>query len=98
MNILKTLQYLKPDIKVVVWDNDIDKIQYHELETFRPTKDEILAVDQVLVAEFDKKINYASYRIAEYGSVEDQLDFIVKNGIDAFQKRNLAIKSKYPKP
>ena len=53
MNVLKTLQFMKPDIKVMVWENDIDRIVYNETETFRPTKEEILAVSQVEVETQD---------------------------------------------
>lgn len=49
MDIMQTLQYMKPDIKVLVWDNDIDQIEYNETETFRPSKEDILAVNQDLV-------------------------------------------------
>lgn len=44
------------------------------------------------------RILYADRRREEYGSIEDQLDFIVKNGVEAYRERNLAIKAKYPKP
>ena len=37
-------------------------------------------------------------RIAEYGSTEVQLEYIMENGIAAFQARQQAIKDKYPKP
>ena len=36
-------------------------------------------------------------RIKEYGSPEDQLEYIVENGVDAFITRQDAIKTKYPK-
>lgn len=36
-------------------------------------------------------------RLIEYGSVKDQLEFIVENGIDTFIAKQLAIKIKYPK-
>jgi len=36
-------------------------------------------------------------RIAEYGSTEVQLEYIMENGIAAFQARQQAIKDKYPK-
>lgn len=52
MDVLKTLQYMKPDIKVMVWENDIDQIVYNETEEFRPTKEDILAVDQDAVASY----------------------------------------------
>ena len=37
-------------------------------------------------------------RIAEYGSTEVQLEYIMENGIAAFQTRQQTIKDKYPKP
>ncbi|MDP6770962.1 MAG: hypothetical protein QF704_09735 [Anaerolineales bacterium] len=37
-------------------------------------------------------------RIAEYGSTEVQLEYIMENGVSAFQTRQQAIKDKYPKP
>lgn len=66
IDILKTLQYMKSDIRVMVWDSleanglpanglpidlEIDgkHIQYHELETYKPSKEEILAINQALV-------------------------------------------------
>jgi len=52
MNILETLQFMKPNIKVLVWENDIDRIEYNEAETFRPTKSEILAVNQSSVVAY----------------------------------------------
>ena len=36
-------------------------------------------------------------RIAEYGSPESQLEYIVENGVDAFVAKQNAIKAKYPK-
>ena len=36
-------------------------------------------------------------RVAEYGTIESQLEYIMENGIAAFQARQQAIKDKYPK-
>lgn len=41
---------------------------------------------------------YVDLRLAEYGSPQEQLEFIVENGMDAFIQKQLEIKSKYPKP
>ena len=69
MNILDTLQFMKPNIKVVVWENDINKIQYHELETYRPTKADILAVKQTEVNSYrvqkDKNIADSTVTVEE---------------------------------
>ena len=42
--------------------------------------------------------SYKSKRRAEYPSIEDQLDNIYHNGIDAWKTSIKAIKDKYPKP
>ena len=42
--------------------------------------------------------SYKSQRRAEYPSIEDQLDDIYHNGIDAWKATIKAIKDKYPKP
>jgi|APSaa5957512493_1039668.scaffolds.fasta_scaffold265484_2 predicted transcriptional regulator len=36
-------------------------------------------------------------RIKEYGSMAEQLEYIVENGLDAFITKQNGIKSKYPK-
>ena len=42
--------------------------------------------------------SYKSQRKAEYPSLEDQLDDIYHNGIDAWKATIKTIKDKYPKP
>ncbi len=42
--------------------------------------------------------SYKSKRRAEYPSIEDQLDDIYHNGIDAWKTTIKTIKDKYPKP
>jgi alpha-D-ribose 1-methylphosphonate 5-triphosphate diphosphatase PhnM len=68
IDVLKTLIYMKPSIKVMVIDNDPDLTQYHELEDFRPTTAEILAVDQEAVATF-----WAEREAAERMNTKDEL-------------------------
>jgi len=41
---------------------------------------------------------YKEKRIEEYGTVPEQLEYIVENGIDDFISRQKAIKVKNPKP
>lgn len=43
-------------------------------------------------------IAYQGQRKAEYPSIEDQLDNIYHNGIDAWKATIKTIKNKYPKP
>jgi hypothetical protein len=46
----------------------------------------------------DPVLTYADNRQAEYGSVEQQLEYITENGLSAWQTKVNAIKAKYPKP
>ena len=41
---------------------------------------------------------YADKRLKEYGSVQEQIEFITENGLDAWQTKVSEIKTKYPKP
>jgi len=41
---------------------------------------------------------YADKRIKEYGSLEEQIEFITENGLEAWQTKVNLIKEKYPKP
>ena len=40
---------------------------------------------------------YVDKRVAEYPSIEDQLDDIYHNGVDEWKKTIKAVKDKYPK-
>jgi hypothetical protein len=42
-------------------------------------------------------VAYRRERQKEYGSTEEQLEYIVENGLDAFITKQNEIKSKYPK-
>ena len=41
---------------------------------------------------------YADKRLKEYGSAQEQIEFITENGLDAWQTKVSEIKTKYPKP
>ena len=41
---------------------------------------------------------YADKRLKEYGSTQEQIEFITENGLDAWQTNVDKIKKKYPKP
>lgn len=45
-----------------------------------------------------KDTEYLRNRIKEYPKMEDQLDFIYHNGLDAWKSMISEIKNKYPKP
>ena len=42
-------------------------------------------------------LTYKEKRKQEYGSAQEQLDFITKNGLVAWQEKVALIKLKYPK-
>ena len=57
---------------------------------------DIEAKQAELQAEFDA-LEYSRNRAAEYPTIEDQLDDIYHNGIDAWKATIKATKDKYPK-
>ena len=65
----------------------------------KPTEKECTDGLAALQAAWDlENDSYKSQRKAEYPSIEDQLDDIYHNGIDAWKTSIKAIKDKYPKP
>lgn len=42
--------------------------------------------------------SYLELRQAEYGTPEQQMEFITENGLEAWQAKVAEIKAKYPKP
>jgi len=65
------------------------------------TKGELIPVDQVAVDAFEAEVAlhvYKDERKAAYPSIEDQLDKIFHEGIDAWKADIQAIKNQYPKP
>ena len=65
----------------------------------KPTEKECTDGLAALQAEWELENNsYKSQRRAEYPSIEDQLDDIYHNGIDAWKATIKVIKDKYPKP
>ena len=65
----------------------------------KPTEKECTDGLAALQAAWDlENDSYKSQRKAEYPSIEDQLDDIYHNGIDAWKTTIKTIKDKYPKP
>ena len=65
----------------------------------KPTEADCTNGLAALQAEWELENNsYKSQRRAEYPSIEDQLDDIYHNGIDAWKATIKTIKDKYPKP
>ena len=63
----------------------------------KPTEDEVNAGLKAMQDAFDG-LDYARKRVEEYPSIEDQLDNIYHNGIDAWKATIKTTKDKYPKP
>ena len=65
----------------------------------KPTEADCTNGLAALQAEWELENNsYKSQRRAEYPNIEDQLDDIYHNGIDAWKATIKTIKDKYPKP
>ena len=79
-------------------NTDGTDIKYHNNQT-PPTKAEIDTKFAEMVAEYDAQ-EYARNRQAEYPSIGDQLDMLMKdmkNGTKTHQTACEAVKTKYPK-
>ena len=65
----------------------------------KPTESEVNAGLAAMQDAWDLENNsYKSKRRAEYPSIDDQLDYIYNNGIDAWKATIKTTKDKYPKP
>ena len=72
--------------KIIEWDSDNSDSQ--------PTDDELNAA----YTAWKNANQYKDNRVAEYPSIEDQLDDIYHNGVAGWKTTIKAIKDKYPKP
>ena len=92
-DIASTILAIDANAKVKVNNEDIDDIEW--------TSSEISKSDiQAKMAELktaDDALAYARSRKAEYPSIEEQLDKIYNDGIDAWKVVIKATKDKYPK-
>jgi hypothetical protein len=71
---------------IAEWNLDIPKPTLEQLDAFE-AQAKIIESNQ---AQINK-------RIAEYGSVVKQIEYITENGLDAWQSKVAEIKAKYPK-
>ena len=72
--------------KIIEWDSDNSDSQ--------PTDDELNAA----YTAWKNANQYKDNRVAEYPSIEDQLDTIYHSGVAGWKTQIKAIKDKYPKP
>jgi hypothetical protein len=71
---------------IAEWNLDIPKPTLEQLDAFE-AQAKIIESNQAQVNK----------RIAEYGSVAEQIEYITENGLDAWQSKVAEIKLKYPK-
>ena len=98
ISINKAIQAIKSDSEIAVRDNSINQIEWHDGNPTNITKEQILAKQAELQAEYDAK-EYARKRQAEYPSIEELVvalyDSEDKAAVD---EKRAAVKLKFPKP
>lgn len=90
---------INPDAKVIIRkSNDLDNFQIEYLEgTKEIPRDDIIKKVKELEAEYDAN-EYQRDRAVAYPSIEDQLDKLYHEGLDAWKALVKETKDKYPKP
>ena len=90
MMIGEAITKINANAKFVIRGSDLDTCEIQWMEgTSEISKDAIKA--KIAETEYQRK------RLAEYPSIEDQLDDIYHNGVDEWKKTIKAVKDKYPK-
>jgi len=92
--ILSAILAIDANAVCTVKNEDIDNIEW---TTTPIAKSDIQAKMAELSTAYDN-LAYARNRKAEYPAMEEQLDKIYNDGIDAWKADIKAIKDKYPKP
>ena len=69
-----------------------------EKEVCRDKDDNIVTIDNSVIAALIAANEYKEKRKAEYPAIEDQLDTIYHSGVAGWKTTIKAIKDKYPKP
>tara|TARA_R100001079_G_C4378071_1_gene121864 strand:- start:5 stop:298 length:294 start_codon:yes stop_codon:yes gene_type:complete len=93
--IINSILAINPDAKVVVHDDDVNKIDWQQ-NTKPISTEDILKKQKELQTAYANN-EYQRKRASEYPSIEDQLDDLYHNGIDGWKSTIKAIKDKYPK-
>ena len=92
-DLASTILALDANAIVSIQEEDIDRITWVTSEI---SKSDILAKQAELKAA-DDALAYARSRVAEYPPMEEQLDKIYNDGIDAWKTLIKVTKDKYPK-
>jgi hypothetical protein len=93
--IIDAILAIKPNIGVTVRNEDIDNIVWDDANDII-SKEDILAKKTELETAYTNK-EYQRKRATAYPSIQDQLDDIYHNGIDAWKATIKTTKDKYPK-
>jgi hypothetical protein len=95
--ILKAILKINPNAEVVVRDNDINTIEWHNGTTPIPVAD-IEAKMVEVQAEYDAE-EWKRNRQAEYPSIDDCIHALLDGGdtLTELQAKRTATKTKYPK-
>ena len=99
MNIVEAILALDSLAEVSVNNEDMNKITWHDGNPNNITKEQILAKQTELQAEYDAQ-EYARTRKPEYPDIGDQLDDLYHKGAfsDEMAVKIKAVKDAHPKP
>ena len=97
-DIITAVKKINPDAELVVKDNNIDTIEWHNGTTPIPKAD-IEAKMNELQAEYDAE-EWKRNRQAEYPTHDDCIHALLDGGntLTELQEKRQAVKNKYPKP
>jgi hypothetical protein len=97
----KIVQYVGSEVD---FDNDVklqndgqgDYIKDPNLDIAEPTQEQLNALE-TQADDYEFNLGQIAKRKAEYGSLEQQMENIMENGVTAEKNRVQSIKDKYPK-
>jgi hypothetical protein len=95
----KAIEQLRPNSLWVLTGNSYEQLEWLDQSQTKPTEAEINAEVSRLQAEYDAK-QYQRDRVAEYPSIQEQMDmqyWDAINGTTTWQDAINAVKTKYPK-
>lgn len=94
----KAISNLRPQTLWILHDNNYSSLEWLDLNSTKPTEDEINAEVLRLKTEYEAQ-SYARKRVEEYPSIGDQLDALFHAGVfpEDMAAQIQAIKDKYPK-
>jgi hypothetical protein len=93
IGICEAILAIKKDAQVSCSGEDINTLEWHDVNPTNITNQQILTKQSELQALEDVYEN----RREEYGSIVSQLDEIYHSGLDSWKARLANIKAKYPK-